>query len=184
MNGLWDHPRSRGVYGQCDRGVALSVGSSPLARGLQCGLPVDGQLQGIIPARAGFTPRTINRDAESGDHPRSRGVYGNIRGYATSRGGSSPLARGLPVRNYLAHPTARIIPARAGFTGIGLRRSLSRTDHPRSRGVYDATIKFKQTLAGSSPLARGLHGGGRNNNNVIGIIPARAGFTGRIQTYL
>ena len=55
-------------------------------------------------------------------------------------------------------------------------------DHPRSRGVYDSAITISGTVAGSSPLARGLRpypghhpAGGR-------IIPARAGFTARPST--
>ena len=55
--GLWDHPRSRGVYcsPQC-RGAA-SAGSSPLARGLRDRPHEAGEGGRIIPARAGFTPR-------------------------------------------------------------------------------------------------------------------------------
>ena len=50
-----DHPRSRGVYTGVRSTNSLSLGSSPLARGLQ---PEDARVQrwcGIIPARAGFT---------------------------------------------------------------------------------------------------------------------------------
>ena len=52
-----DHPRSRGVYSWSMCPLEQVLGSSPLARGL----PVagDGSIWpwGIIPARAGFTPR-------------------------------------------------------------------------------------------------------------------------------
>ena len=50
-------------------------------------------------------------------------------------------------------------------------------DHPRSRGVYRASIWASYSVRGSSPLARGLP---RVNMGVVlgeGIIPARAGFT-------
>ena len=70
-----DHPRSRGVY---HRGRAVHVrvaGSSPLARGLLCFFCVEQGLQGIIPARAGFTRNTTSCHRPSRDHPRSRGVY-------------------------------------------------------------------------------------------------------------
>ena len=51
------------------------------------------------------------------------------------------------------------------------------TDHPRSRGVYEAHHSRRLSRAGSSPLARGLraprdHAAGKRR-----IIPARAGFT-------
>ena len=90
-----------------------------------------------------------------------------------------------------------IIPARAGFTGRvplicltqwdhprsrgvyafpGSRGRLSR-DHPRSRGVYLFTELTNVINAGSSPLARGLRRIRRLTSGVLGIIPARAGFT-------
>ena len=51
----------------------------------------------------------------------------------------------------------RIIPARAGFTSVSIMRSFLFGDHPRSRGVYGATVP--------GPLFPRR------------IIPARAGFT-------
>ena len=90
-----DHPRSRGVYFRMFHAETTMFGSSPLARGLLClGYCCHGPRR-IIPARAGFTWPVTYRVGRPPDHPRSRGVYGNIRGYAVSRGGSSPLARGL-----------------------------------------------------------------------------------------
>ena len=50
-------------------------------------------------------------------------------------------------------------------------------DHPRSRGVYGITRFRSLSVAGSSPLARGLLGGLGNYFMGQGIIPARAGFT-------
>ena len=53
----------------------------------------------------------------------------------------------------------------------------TRTDHPRSRGVYAKTMGNGKGKSGSSPLARGLRvapGGGVAPPR---IIPARAGFT-------
>ena len=79
--------------------------------------------------------------------------------HVTSRHGSSPLARGLPLRIALIASHTGIIPARAGFTCSSL------------------VIHTLQEAGGSSPLARGLlrpaPGGDRRHR----IIPARAGFT-------
>ena len=93
-----DHPRSRGVYARDTLTAYLDAGSSPLARGLR--QPGDGRggRSGIIPARAGFTPRTETPVWSAEDHPRSRGVYFAFRHCARSSAGSSPLARGLPPR--------------------------------------------------------------------------------------
>ena len=73
--------------------------------------------------------------------------------------GSSPLARGLPVRAALVRRREGIIPARAGFTVRVSDDDSMRTDHPRSRGVYTVNIYCNIIIAGSSPLARGLHQG-------------------------
>ena len=132
---------------------------------------------GIIPARAGFTPRTRRRAWCAGDHPRSRGVYFRRVIVHSWCSGSSPLARGL--RAAARHPHCRvgIIPARAGFTRSSGPQDRARGDHPRSRGVYSFRMGVNDEDGGSSPLARGLHPDGRPERIEHGIIPARAGFT-------
>ena len=91
-------------------------GSSPLARGLRLSKLRDrGDLR-IIPARAGFTRRLPPSLPNSGDHPRSRGVYEVAQRMDVVAIGSSPLARGLPQRGHQRPGVPRIIPARAGFT--------------------------------------------------------------------
>ena len=73
-------------------------------------------MEGIIPARAGFTMRIRMISFLPGDHPRSRGVY-LIKAFADADWlGSSPLARGLLDADLGAGAPGRIIPARAGFT--------------------------------------------------------------------
>ena len=72
---------------------------------------------------------------------------------------------------------SRIIPARAGFTRPGRRRSRGHPDHPRSRGVYAAELRQLGGRRGSSPLARGLRSSCRRAGRRRRIIPARAGFT-------
>jgi len=74
---------------------------------------------------------------------------------------------------------ARIIPARAGFTGGRAPRAQGGRDHPRSRGVYKAVADITDTIDGSSPLARGLPRDLSPPAQLGRIIPARAGFTRR-----
>ena len=172
-----DHPRSRGVYLNSNSRITLSRGSSPLARGLhEVGGELDG-LQGIIPARAGFTPPHSPQSAPHSDHPRSRGVYSSPLITSKSAAGSSPLARGLPVSFVAAGFQNRIIPARAGFTPDGPQSFHGLPDHPRSRGVYEVAQRMDVVAIGSSPLARGLPQRGHQRPGVPRIIPARAGFT-------
>ena len=152
-----DHPRSRGVYLSFSFKIVRISGSSPLARGLHPVWGVDQLPPRIIPARAGFTPRSSVGRRRSPDHPRSRGVYSCSPSLASWRTGSSLLARGLlrHVREQGRHDG--IIPARAGFTGLPYGVVVCEGDHPRSRGVY--------WDVGADPV------------NACRIIPARAGFT-------
>ena len=94
----WDHPRSRGVYSAIFPPQVTPTGSSPLARGLQIVKDWIANTLGIIPARAGFTDPTSSVHGRSWDHPRSRGVYSKVAVYSIAAAGSSPLARGLPIR--------------------------------------------------------------------------------------
>ena len=154
-----DHPRSRGVYRDFVRKYGYVDGSSPLARGL------------LVEALGG---QVITMD-----HPRSRGVYGRAPRLGDACAGSSPLARGLRRPARRGAVGAGIIPARAGFTGIPRERAARVADHPRSRGVYPPTPWCPGPAGGSSPLARGLPGARVRRQHGPGIIPARAGFTGR-----
>ena len=172
-----DHPRSRGVYRSAVHLSFTVAGSSPLARGLRPPIFSGASPRRIIPARAGFTPERALPVRMGPDHPRSRGVY-SPRGLRRSRSsGSSPLARGLPGAICVAAVINRIIPARAGFTATSMLRTISRRDHPRSRGVYYVRYLPAEIEAGSSPLARGLQMIAEIRGPLVRIIPARAGFT-------
>ena len=174
-----DHPRSRGVYADATMRGAMTVGSSPLARGLLDLGVQGGQAARIIPARAGFTHRGGLDRVACQDHPRSRGVYGDWIATAADAAGSSPLARGL-LRVDLPEPGLhRIIPARAGFTSGPVADRRPSGDHPRSRGVYVVSCGAAAWMMGSSPLARGLPTMALAWAALLRIIPARAGFTGR-----
>ena len=158
---------------------ASARGSSPLARGLRHGracLVVEGR---IIPARAGFTDGDRRVRARRRDHPRSRGVYCPPGTAGSGATGSSPLARGLRPSRPEHERGEGIIPARAGFTSGAALRLARSVDHPRSRGVYWPGRFRGDRRRGSSPLARGLRPARVPGRGSPGIIPARAGFTGR-----
>ena len=153
------------------------AGSSPLARGLPEDYTPPAGRTGIIPARAGFTPRRPQGRPRRRDHPRSRGVYRDPPGSDGSPDGSSPLARGLLLGVGQGDGAVGIIPARAGFTLLLPPTYRPVTDHPRSRGVYGDALARVHRTAGSSPLARGLRWVPASWSHARGIIPARAGFT-------
>ena len=172
-----DHPRSRGVYGRLWPIYRVLNGSSPLARGLPSGSVVVSKSARIIPARAGFTPRSMRDRRHTKDHPRSRGVYWLLSIPFSPNPGSSPLARGLREIALGRVRNAGIIPARAGFTSDMSDSIFSSRDHPRSRGVYPRMLNSSRRRNGSSPLARGLQTAASIQVAVTRIIPARAGFT-------
>ena len=172
-----DHPRTRGVYRGATPLASLAVGSSPHARGLPVTAGFRGLLCGIIPARAGFTALSSAPVCVSGDHPRTRGVYGDPAGRVRPHQGSSPHARGLLKEAGYRLESTRIIPARAGFTPCQPPSMSRHPDHPRTRGVYLATQLPVIGGLGSSPHARGLPIGELIGLASAGIIPARAGFT-------
>ena len=194
---VWIIPARAGFTRQAPLAPIMRVGSSPLARGLLRGrihrrdhvriIPAragftSGTCSGppsqrIIPARAGFTLEPADYGHHSGDHPRSRGVYGTATATDDGTGGSSPLARGLLNGWHHDRGQHRIIPARAGFTPITPRRARTVGDHPRSRGVYKEGVHALLRRIGSSPLARGLQLADVGLVALLGIIPARAGFT-------
>ena len=157
--------------------TTCAQGSSPLARGLLSPGACRNPLLRIIPARAGFTKGFTMWFNYVTDHPRSRGVYLIPCHCHFSSFGSSPLARGLPGRQFLSVSVAGIIPARAGFTVPEVEHSPLEGDHPRSRGVYRNLPRPILPTHGSSPLARGLLPSSCLPPNVCRIIPARAGFT-------
>ena len=155
----------------------MAEGSSPLARGLRGASLKHFGCDRIIPARAGFTVEFLAQEEVQSDHPRSRGVYSRATSGRRSTAGSSPLARGLRRGPRDRHGRSGIIPARAGFTSAVRRSARLRQDHPRSRGVYKSAVHLSFTVAGSSPLARGLLDYRGRTPAGAGIIPARAGFT-------
>ena len=112
---------------------------------------------GIIPARAGSTPRDRESSALVEDHPRSRGVHSAWPSLVAVSVGSSPLARGPPVKIGTGYSVTGIIPARAGSTEAGKAAIAFGEDHPRSRGVHRLLVVGL------------LHD--------LRIIPARAGST-------
>ena len=91
--------------------------------------------------------------------------------------GSSPLARGTLHLQLRGERPARLIPARAGNTGLTVRSLKVETAHPRSRGEHYFEVTRATAYRGSSPLARGTQVVQAPAFQRLRLIPARAGNT-------
>ena len=171
------HPRSRGEHSGRIGESFRPLGSSPLARGtLREDLGCVG-VYGLIPARAGNTSVPPCARPPNRAHPRSRGEHIPASRLASSRAGSSPLARGTRLASWWVQGVGGLIPARAGNTRALSDRCRGRRAHPRSRGEHMKTVTQGILLSGSSPLARGTLTATCEGCQVAGLIPARAGNT-------
>ena len=88
------HPRSRGENPLKFVGTSKLTGSSPLTRGKQSVYKPGLARNGLIPAHAGKTRRTVRRSPVSRAHPRSRGENALVGYPGAWLTGSSPLTRG------------------------------------------------------------------------------------------
>ena len=169
----------RGEYQCCGITPNLSVGSPPLARGIQ--EKVINTIPGfrITPACAGNTAVFSSVSNDNRDHPRLRGEYQSKQTGSLSGGGSPPLARGIPMTQAVcAHPI-RITPACAGNTTDSKLEGRLHRDHPRLRGEYEESRGADNGRLGSPPLARGIHLFRLWHGYKHRITPACAGNTNR-----
>ena len=134
-------------------------------------------MEGIIPALAGNTFRSLTDAENTPDHPRSRGEYFLLLTQPRKQPGSSPLSRGIRCSLVKRIRELRIIPALAGNTQIPPGSSCKQPDHPRSRGEYLDQLQDGDVVVGSSPLSRGILFTLGSKAEYRGIIPALAGNT-------
>ena len=94
----------------------------------------------ITPACAGSTIAHVQNRCNPWDHPRLRGEYGGRKDLCSGKGGSPPLARGVPRAKRASVRESRITPACAGSTEVTEKLRDQIRDHPRLRGEY--TLPF------------------------------------------
>ena len=126
----------RGEYRSAYRYGRSYTGSSPLARGVLSLSKTFLEVKRIIPACAGSTNQTAFFCSGSWDHPRLRGEYKFDCVNRHKLIGSSPLARGVPRKQFRNGFRSGIIPACAGSTERGQHCESPSWDHPRLRGEY------------------------------------------------
>ena len=154
-----------------------SLGSSPHARGTPARSTLLQTGDGIIPACAGNTIQWRMLVTLTRDHPRMRGEHTLADSASTVDWGSSPHARGTPLRRSDRDKALGIIPACAGNTSTLTTYFTSAWDHPRMRGEHCGYLSDVHPSLGSSPHARGTPGCSIPVDDAVGIIPACAGNT-------
>ena len=175
----WAHPRACGENRVHIDPSGDPWGSSPRVRGKRPPPPPGPPPPGLIPARAGKTLVTIHGPAPQTAHPRACGE--NRRGWSrrSTGGGSSPRVRGKRLAVDLLVLRPGLIPARAGKTpALGYLASGSRA-HPRACGENRQGAPELRGAEGSSPRVRGKRRPAERFRLRAGLIPARAGKTGR-----
>ena len=153
------------------------TGSSPLTRGKQGRIQVQGRIRGLIPAHAGKTPAVRVSGFAGAAHPRSRGENKAVPLTLARASGSSPLTRGKQGRALDTCKSVGLIPAHAGKTWPTPRLMTSAWAHPRSRGENNPFRSRSTRPPGSSPLTRGKQPVSVALNATPGLIPAHAGKT-------
>ena len=167
----------RGEYNIILEENSHTLGSPPLARGIQNKISSFLMSIGITPACAGNTYAFIPLYGVCRDHPRLRGEYGDMSCNPQVVMGSPPLARGILNCHLQIFLINGITPACAGNTWQGDKVQPTTKDHPRLRGEYIKRGKIFSDGLGSPPLARGIPWCQIRRHFMTGITPACAGNT-------
>ena len=155
------YPRWRGEHISSRTRASFRLGLSPLARGTH-------------------TPLSNSCDLPT-VYPRWRGEHIDPEQQYAQTDGLSPLARGTLLCRFHITGLPRFIPAGAGNTTSGCRRSAWSPVYPRWRGEHCMALASSLTDAGLSPLARGTHISEQKTKPQPRFIPAGAGNTPRLR---
>jgi len=171
------HPRGRGEHVYIGKDIAVTIGSSPRARGTRSRV-VHVSLRGrFIPAGAGNTMNKQIMADPIAVHPRGRGEHPISLLCPCPVLGSSPRARGTHADGKTLQWYNRFIPAGAGNTDAEDGPPKHSAVHPRGRGEHCIANVSAKRLGGSSPRARGTRDQRSSLSPCRRFIPAGAGNT-------
>ena len=159
--GWRDHPRVCGEHVKTNGGRMVPTGSSPRVRGTREDQWWEDGPNGIIPACAGNTMKSIFSDDNTRDHPRVCGEHRVGVQLPVQVPGSSPRVRGTRTMTPTRFVKRGIIPACAGNTQTVSGQESSAGDHPRVCGEHRRNGTDRNAPRGSSPRVRGTHVGQR-----------------------
>ena len=172
-----DHPRMCGEHISVACKTHAGAGSSPHVRGTLAHYSASVPENGIIPACAGNTRRSMTSPLPWRDHPRMCGEHLFLLDLRVYGLGSSPHVRGTLLSLSSSIRTPGIIPACAGNTACTRGRVPLDGDHPRMCGEHFPLQRGASLAGGSSPHVRGTPTYTKSDIDGKGIIPACAGNT-------
>ena len=156
-------------------------GSSPRVRGKRTPPRPKDPSEGLIPACAGKTPRPPCARPVGRAHPRVCGENGASQASMTAGPGSSPRVRGKRSARVQIVGEHGLIPACAGKTCSLTAMVFALRAHPRVCGENGSISARASNAMGSSPRVRGKRSGTSKFSTILGLIPACAGKTPRLQ---
>ncbi len=171
------HPRASGEHEGAVVSGRRRMGSSPRERGALTAEQNPAYSVGLIPARAGSTPRSTRPTRSTTAHPRASGEHDGDPNADLGDAGSSPRERGALRLDLSLGRLVRLIPARAGSTGARSTCAGCEEAHPRASGEHRGFECSVCAAVGSSPRERGARQIALNRGLERGLIPARAGST-------
>ena len=130
----WDHPRVCGEKNGGFCGSCFGAGSPPRVRGKGGAVRDSGAAVGITPACAGKRTRGSMELPMHRDHPRVCGEKHMNTLTASCAEGSPPRVRGKVCNPFSTNLNARITPACAGKSQLGIAVQPLTEDHPRVCG--------------------------------------------------
>ena len=146
-----DHPHTRGEKFQSVFQTLLLLGSSPHPWGKGFNRYTCRLAQRIIPTPVGKRMPMSCHPFRPADHPHTRGEKPVPSCLTIKTYGSSPHPWGKEDAKTIARYVHRIIPTPVGKSRVDGIRSVSKTDHPHTRGEKHFKASVGAPLSGSSP---------------------------------
>ena len=178
---FWDHPRMGGEKSIVAPRSDPGTGSPPHGRGKDSPTPPAAFCHGITPAWAGKRWTVAGTVAARWDHPRMGGEKTAVAPFAITPTGSPPHGRG---KGPAGAPVGRLVgitPAWAGKSFKQLYAKCFCQDHPRMGGEKTLRSSPFTSCAGSPPHGRGKAILRSRELEALGITPAWAGKSARLQ---
>ena len=150
-----DHPRICGEKCHALLAAASAEGSPPRMRGKVEHVLQSACAEGITPAYAGKSRKTISFTKSAWDHPRVCGEKSSSTGMRWAKLGSPPHMRGKVLKNLHHDFDGGITPAYSGKSNLLPHTRCRSWDYPRICGEKQRTLAIQDKPQGSPPHMRG-----------------------------